>query len=73
MLAIMTNQPNTSDLLTSVETAHMLGIDRSTLTRWVQSGRIAPAMKLPGKRGPALFSPEAVEALAAQLTQEQAS
>lgn len=63
----MTDHQSKRDLLTSAETAERLGIDRGTLTRWVQAGRIEPAMKLPGKNGPALFDPAAVDELAASL------
>lgn len=34
-----------------------LGIDRSTLIRWCQLGRIEVAAKMPGPRGPYLFDP----------------
>jgi len=43
-------------LLNSAEASEELGIDRSTLSRWVAAGRIAPATKLPGIRGPFLFT-----------------
>lgn len=66
-------QPRLEDLLTSVETAERLGIDRGTLTRWVQAGRIAPAMKLPGKQGAALFDPADVEHIRAESQEEAAS
>ena len=50
------------ELLTAAETcAELGGIDRSTLTRWVQSGRIAPARKLPGRTGAYLFDPTEVQ------------
>ena len=65
-------QPKLEDLLTSAEAAERLGIDRGTLTRWVQSGRIARAAKLPGKRGPALFDPAEVDRVRA-ASQEQAA
>lgn len=55
-----TNPP----LVASREVCERLGIDRSTLTRWVQAGRIEPAMKLDGLRGGYLFAPETVESLA---------
>ena len=48
-------------LLESAETCELLNIDRSTLTRWVASGRIKPAMKLSGKTGAYLFDPSEVE------------
>ncbi|HEX9285267.1 MAG TPA: helix-turn-helix domain-containing protein [Nitrospirales bacterium] len=65
-------QPKLEDLLTSVEAAERLGIDRGTLTRWVQAGRISRAMKLPGKQGPALFDPAEVERARTE-SQEQAA
>lgn len=50
--------------LTSAEVCDRLGIDRSTLSRWVASGRIKYAIKLPGLRGAYVFTPEAVDAAA---------
>lgn len=69
----MTDHQSKPDLLTSAETATRLGIDRGTLTRWVQAGRITPAMKLPGKNGPALFAPADVDALVEQLAEQPAN
>jgi predicted site-specific integrase-resolvase len=66
-------QPKLEDLLTSVQTAERLGIDRATLTRWVQAGRITPVMKLPGIRGPALFDPADVERVRVENQAEAAS
>lgn len=48
-------------LIGAAETCQRIGIDRSTLTRWVQLGKIAPAMQLPGTRGAYLFRPEDVQ------------
>lgn len=59
----MSRMHNESQPLTSAEACEQLGIDRSTLSRWVASGRIAPVFKVPGKRGAFLFSPADVEAL----------
>lgn len=42
-------------LMTSREVCQELGIDRRTLTRWVQDGKVTPAQKLPGLRGAYLF------------------
>lgn len=50
-----------NDLLTSAEACERLGVDRSTLSRWVALGRITPAMKGPGLRGPYFFDPAEVE------------
>ena len=55
----------TNDLLTSAEVCERLSIDRSTLSRWVSSDRLKPAMKLPGRRGAFLFSPTDVDRLTA--------
>jgi excisionase family DNA binding protein len=51
----------TSSLLASAEVCERLGIDRSTLSRWVAAGRIMPAYKSPGTRGPFLFDASEVE------------
>ena len=62
----MHQKPN---LLTAAETcAELGGIDRSTLTRWVQSGRITPARKLPGLTGAYLFDPTEVQRVKAIAT-----
>jgi len=66
-------QPKLEDLLTSVETAERLGIDRGTLSRWVQYGQIKRAMKLPGKNGAALFDPAEVERVRAEAQEQAAS
>ena len=56
----------TTPLLPSVEVCATLGIDRSTLTRWVAAGKIRPAQKLPGTRGAYLFDPSEVERVKAE-------
>lgn len=48
-------------LLTSAEVCEALGIERSTLSRWVASGRVVAAAKGPGIRGPFFFAPAEVE------------
>lgn len=50
-----------SPLRTSAEAASALTVDRATVTRWVQSGRLVPALKLPGLRGAYMFTDEAIE------------
>lgn len=50
-----------SPLRTSAEAASALTVDRATVTRWVQSGRLVPALKLPGLRGAYVFTDEAIE------------
>lgn len=50
-----------TNLIPSAEVCERLDIDRSTLSRWVAAGRIAPAYKSPGVRGPFLFDAAEVE------------
>lgn len=46
-----------TELIGTSEAAQRLGVDRSTVTRWVKSGRLMPAMTVPGYRGNFLFDP----------------
>lgn len=50
----------------SAEACSILGVDRSTLVRMVQAGRLVAATKLPGPSGAYLFDRETVEQLAEQ-------
>ena len=59
-----------TDLLSSAEACERLAIDRSTLSRWVASGRIEPALKSPGVRGPFVFTAAEIERVQADLTTE---
>ena len=43
------------DLLGSDEVCRLYDIDRSTLNRWIKSGRIVPVAKLPGRTGAYVF------------------
>lgn len=52
-----------ADLIGSREAAELLQVDRSTFTRWVALGRIAPAYRLPGATGALLFRAADVTAL----------
>lgn len=56
-----------ADYLPSAEVCARLGIDRSTLSRWVAAGKITPAIQAPGIRGPFLFHRDDVEELALRL------
>jgi excisionase family DNA binding protein len=58
---------STPVLLATVEAAERLGIERSTLSRWVKEGRIHIAMRLPGDTGAMLFDPAEVDRVAADL------
>lgn len=57
--------PNTSNLMASKDVCLALDINRSTLTRWVEKGKIVPAYQLPGNRGAFLFDPADVDKLRA--------
>lgn len=58
--------PTAPDLIGSAEACKILGIERSTLVRWVQLRQIRPAKKLPGPVGPYLYRRSDVERLAEQ-------
>lgn len=47
-------------LIGSAEVCSRVGIDRSTLSRWVKDGTAVPAMRMPGKTGALLFTPDEV-------------
>lgn len=53
------------ELLTTSEVAEKLGVDRSWVTRLVSSGRLVPAMRLPGRTGALLFDPADIDAMLA--------
>ena len=47
-----------SDLITTVEAAHLRGVHRTTITRWVQRGRLTPSQTVGiGTRAVYLFHP----------------
>lgn len=56
--------PQDNDLRASVEACKRIGIDRSTLSRWVKDGTAVPAMRLPGKTGAFLFTDAEIQRLA---------
>jgi hypothetical protein len=62
-----------TELLASAEVCERIGIDRSTLSRYVALGRIQPAHRLPGRTGAMLFAPADVEALNAWYHGERLS
>ncbi|MFC8733588.1 helix-turn-helix domain-containing protein [Luteimicrobium sp. NPDC057192] len=59
-------EPIEETTLTSATACSMLGIDRSTLVRWVQDGRITPAFKYPGSNGAYLFDRADIERIQAE-------
>jgi hypothetical protein len=59
--------PATVDLITSRQALDVLGLAHpASITRLVQSGRLTPAQRLPGRTGALLFNRADVEALAAE-------
>lgn len=48
------------DLVPSATVAELLDVDRATVTRWAQTGKLAAAAKAPGLRGANLFRREDV-------------
>lgn len=67
------HEPHELNLIGSAEVCARLGIDRSTLIRRVQLGRIAYATKLPGKSGPYLFDPVYINRLVIDSAAQAAS
>lgn len=58
------DMPTPPQFLSSVEVCEIVGFDRSTLSRWIKDGTAKPAMRLPGKTGAYLFTPEEATRLA---------
>jgi predicted site-specific integrase-resolvase len=57
----MHNDLAAPNFLGSAEVCELIGIDRSTLTRWIQTSKISPAQQLPGPKGVYLFTLDEVE------------
>lgn len=53
------------ELMTTAQVAERFGVDVRTVARWVNAGRLIPAVTGSGLRGPRFFRPEDVDALAA--------
>lgn len=53
-----------SQLIGAAQAAEILGLERSTLTRWIQANRIRPLTQLDGPRGAYIFDRLEVVALA---------
>jgi hypothetical protein len=54
------------ELINSRDACDEIGIDRSTLTRWVQLGKATPVMRLSGATGAYLFARDDVARLKAE-------
>lgn len=55
--------PNDDDLIDSGEAIEILGVYRSTLTRWVAAGRVTPVKRVGGPDGPMVFRAGDIRAL----------
>jgi predicted site-specific integrase-resolvase len=64
--------PTPPDLIGSAEACELIGVDRSTLSRWVTLGKITPAMRLPSPKGAMLFKRADVERLKVEYTRANA-
>lgn len=67
----MSNEEGQPNLIGSAEVCIRLGIERSTLIRWVQLGRIEHVTKMPGKSGAYLFDAEYIDRLVIQRGEQQ--
>ena len=52
------------DLIGTKEASRILDVDKATITRWVQTGRLTAAHKLTGPNGLYLFHRADIESLA---------
>lgn len=69
MLRVMHNQ---EPFVGAAEACQILEVHAATLGRWVKSGTITPAHKLPGKNGAYLFNRADVEKLAHERAEASA-
>lgn len=58
-------EPLVTDLLGAQEAATAIGIERSTVTRWIEKGWLVPAQRLGGPNGALVFTRAEIERAAA--------
>ncbi len=56
-----------ADLLPTAEVARLAGVNVKTIHRWVEAGRLTPAVVAPGPRGARLFDRRDVALLLTEL------
>ena len=61
------------ELLTTAQVAEMLDVDVRTVARWVNAGRLTPAVQAPGIRGARMFRAVDVLALAAEMARSKSA
>ena len=76
VIAKRCSMPNTvcmpnDKLLSTAKAAAALNVDRSTLTRMVQSGKVKPAVRGDGLRGALFFYPSEIRRALARMRAEQ--
>lgn len=59
-------------LITVPEVAAMLGVHRTTVTRWAARGDLEAAYRMPGQKGAFLFEKDQIAALAAEKAADNA-
>jgi excisionase family DNA binding protein len=59
--------------MTTAEVAARLGLNTRTVARMARDGRLPPALKFPGIRGPYMFDPVVVEMYGRQLARKEAA
>jgi excisionase family DNA binding protein len=65
---MLTHMPKPSALVGSAEACQILNVHAATLLRWIDSDKLIPVHKLPGKNGAYLFNRTDIESLAAERT-----
>lgn len=60
----MKTHSHSEDALTTAQACEVLGVDRATITRWVEKNTLRPSFKFPGRTGGFLFNRADIEALA---------
>ena len=59
----MCNVTHMETLLTTKEAAAALGVAPQTIARWVDTGKLTPALRGPGVRGSMFFRDQDIDAL----------
>lgn len=62
-----------SDHLSTAQVAEELQVSVATVNRWAVSGRLTPALQVPGITGARLYSPDDVERMRQALTDRRKS
>ncbi len=62
-----------TQFVTTSQVATLCGVTVRTVHRWVATGRIVPAHRLPGETGALLFDPADVDAIARERALELAT